>query len=288
MLIPPLRIVLSGGGIRAVAHSGSLKALEEEGMLKSVKEYVGVSAGAMLALCLSIGYSVETLASLCLKFDFTVIRTLEPETMLSFFETLGLDSGHRLQRLIESILHQKGLLPTTTFSEIPNLRIFASDLMTCEPREFSATKTPNANVVRGLLASMCIPGYFTPVTDEETGHILIDGAALHNFPLAFLSAEEQKTALGITFSEEHTRVEKIENIFEYFQQIYACFYLPRTFDVWEKNKGRVIILPCGDFPMWDFEASSERRATMIKIGYDATKKFIKTPQTAPLRRMSCS
>ena len=49
MRIPPLRIVLSGGGIRAVAHSGALKALEEKGMLVAVKEYIGLSAGGLIA-----------------------------------------------------------------------------------------------------------------------------------------------------------------------------------------------------------------------------------------------
>ena len=42
MLIPPRRILLSGGGIRAVAHLGALQFLESKGLLKAVKEIVGV------------------------------------------------------------------------------------------------------------------------------------------------------------------------------------------------------------------------------------------------------
>ncbi len=59
MFIPPRRIVLSGGGMRAVAHIGALQVLEARGHLAHVKEYVGVSAGAFLAFCLAIGYTLK-------------------------------------------------------------------------------------------------------------------------------------------------------------------------------------------------------------------------------------
>ena len=108
MRIPPLRIVLSGGGIRAVAHSGALKALEEKGMLVAAKEYIGLSAGGLIAFCVAIGYSIPQLANLCQRFDFSSIRTLEFEDMLSFFESYGLDTGARLNRLLESLPRQRG------------------------------------------------------------------------------------------------------------------------------------------------------------------------------------
>jgi NTE family protein len=294
--IPPLRIVLSGGGIRCVAHSGALKKLEELGLLVAVKEYIGVSAGGLIAFCIAIGYSIPKLASLCRVFDFSSIRSLEPEDIVSFFDTYGMDTGMKLQRLLESLLKHRGLSPTMTFKQLkehnpsaPLLRIFAADLCTVQPREFSASKTPNATLVTALMASMCIPGYFVPIKDKETGHLLVDGGALHNFPFAFLTPEEQESALGLTFSEDHVRVEKIESIYQYFQQIYACFYLPRTLDIWNKNKDTIIIIPCGEYPLWDFEASAETKERIIQIGYDSVTRFLQGPIRAKIvRRYSVS
>lgn len=294
--IPPLRIVLSGGGIRAVAHSGALKKLEEEGLLSAVKEYVGVSAGALIAFCITIGYNIPKLANLCNKFDFSTIRSVEPEDIFSFFETYGMDSGAKLHRLLESLLRQRNLPVTLTFKQLretlptsPILRVFATDLCAVLPREFSEKKTPSATLVHALMASMCIPGYFVPVKDSETGHFLVDGGALHNFPLAFLTDAEQEAALGITFSEDHVKVDKIESVYQYFQQIYACFYLPRTLDIWNKNKDKIIIIPCGEYPLWDFEASAEAKERLIRLGYEAAAFFLKG-STKPLlkRRYSVS
>lgn len=289
--IPPLRIVLSGGGIRCVAHSGALKKLEESHMLVAVKEYVGVSAGALIAFCVAIGYPIPKLAGLCRDFDFSSIRALEPEDFLSFFDKYGMDSGAKLQRLIESLLKHRGLAATLSFKQLkelqpnaPSLRIFAADLCTVEPREFSAIKTPNVTLVTSLMASMCIPGYFVPVKDTETGHLLVDGGALHNFPLSFLKPDEQETALGLTFSEDHVKPEKIESMYQYFQQIYACFYLPRTLDVWSKHKDKIIIIPCGDYPLWDFEAPVEAKERMIQLGYKAVSTFLADSRKATIKR----
>jgi NTE family protein len=289
--IPPLRIVLSGGGIRAVAHSGALKKLEEDGMLTAVKEYIGVSAGALIAFCITIGYKIPNLANLCNKFDFSTIRSLEPEDLFSFFETYGMDSGTKLQRLLESLLRQRGLPTTLTFKQLresiptaPMLRVFATDLCAVKQKEFSEKKTPGVTLVTALMASMCIPGYFVPIKDSETGHFLVDGGALHNFPFAFLTDAEQEAALGITFSEDHVKVEKIDSVYQYFQQIYACFYLPRTLDIWNKNKDKIIIIPCGDYPLWDFEASAEAKERLIRLGYEAAACFLKGSAKPLLKR----
>jgi len=289
--IPPLRIVLSGGGIRCVAHSGALKKLEEDGMLTAVKEYIGVSAGALIAFCIAIGYTIPKLKSLCNNFDFSTIRSLEPEDIFSFFDKYGMDSGTKLQRLLESLLKHRGLPSTLTYKQLrehspsaPILRVFATDLCAVLPREFSEKKTPNISLVTSLMASMCIPVYFVPVKDPETGHLLVDGGVLQNFPLAFLTPSEQETALGITFSEDHVKVKKIESVYQYFQQIYAGFYLPRTLDIWNKNRDKIIIIQCGDYPLWDFEASTEAKERLIQFGYEASSAFLKRRAPAQITR----
>ena len=55
MLLPPKRIVFTGGGLRSLCHFGVLEVLQKKGLLKNVKEYIGVSAGALVGFCAMLG-----------------------------------------------------------------------------------------------------------------------------------------------------------------------------------------------------------------------------------------
>lgn len=294
MKIPPQTIVLSGGGIRVIAHVGALRRLEKAGMLKAVREFVGVSAGAWLCFCLCIGYSLRTIEILCKGFDFGLLRNLEPELILNILDSFGIDDAANLRKLLESLLRQQNLPIDCTFEGLvkerpssPTLRIFAADICSCQPYEFSLQKTPKATIVDALLASMCIPCYFTPIVEPTTGHYLVDGGVFHNLPLAFLTEKEAEHALSLAFSDTHTQVEKIETLPEFFLQIYACFYVPRNQQVISRYKDKVIVIPYGHYPMWDFEASDEVRQDMLKVGYEAADAYLRDFQTQkPLRRYS--
>ena len=47
--IPPRRLLFSGGGIRVISCLGALQVLQEKNIVKCVREYCGVSAGALAA-----------------------------------------------------------------------------------------------------------------------------------------------------------------------------------------------------------------------------------------------
>lgn len=297
MLIPPRRIVLSGGGIRALAHLGALETLEKKGLLKNVKEYVGVSAGAFVGFSLVIGYTLPELRMLCSLFDFGLIRNLDPEAALQFPSTYGFDNGENLIKLLHSLLRIKKVSLRMTFGEwvsknptTPSLRCFATDLYKTSPREFSAEKTPNVTFVDALRASMSLPGYFTPVKDPETGNMLVDGGILHNFPLAFLPVHERADSLGLSFSYDHTNVSEIPDLLTFFSQIFACYYIPRTYSLHKNHPDRCIVIPCGHIAAWNFEATQEEREGIIALGKKAAEEFLDSytalEKSKPIRRYS--
>lgn len=298
MLIPPRRIVLSGGGIRALAHLGALATLEKEGLLRNIKEYIGVSAGAFVGFSLCIGYTIAELKMLCSVFDFALIRNLDPEAALEFPTSFGFDNGENLMKLLHSLLRIKKIPLDMTFGtwkELhpngPLLRCFASDLHTTSPREFSAEKAPTVLLTDALRASMSLPGYFTPVKDTVTGNLLVDGGILHNFPLAFLPFSEHEDALGLSFSYEHTNVSEIPDLLTFFSQIFACYYIPRTYALHKQHAKRCIVIPCGHIQAWNFEATQEEREGIMMLGQKAAEEFVKASsrfeqQKKPIRRFS--
>ena len=294
-IIPPRKICFSGGGIRAVAFVGALEILNKHKLLVNVKEYVGVSAGALIGFVLSIGYTFQELKKLVLEFDFSLIRNLEPENTLLFLEQYGMDNGANLQRLCESVVKQKNISATITFQELseirpalPAFRCYASDLTTCKVREFSLEATPNVEIIQALRASMCLPFYFTPIEDPITGHLLTDGALLNNYPMVFLPEEEQKYSLGMMFSGDHAENNEIENFYDFLLQMFACVYMPKIRQITSSNLiERTILLPRGDFPSWNFEATKEERQMLIEAAAEATTRFLEQGnRVKPFRRYS--
>ena len=182
MLIPPYRITLSGGGIRGLAHIGALEVLEENGSLRAVKEYIGISAGALIAFCMCVGATLSELRMMATVLDFGSIRDLEPETMLSFMETFGLDTGSNLEKLARAVLRAKGLSPTLTFEELvaarptlPRLRIFATDLNTCTIAELSAATSPTMSSQQPSVRPPAFPSIFSQCGIPLRDTILLTG-----------------------------------------------------------------------------------------------------------------
>ncbi len=139
MLIPPRRIVFTGGGLRSLGHLGALEYLQEKGLLKKVKEYIGVSAGALIGFCMMLGYEIKELQKAVAEFDFTILQNAHPEIILEFFSKYGVDSGELLEKFLVSLLRIKGHPIDMTFEDwaLKNprglrFRCFACDLNTCE------------------------------------------------------------------------------------------------------------------------------------------------------------
>ena len=288
--IPPRRLALSGGGIRAIAHVGAIRVLHEHGFLRCLDEVLGVSAGALFALMMALGYTLREIEDLSLRFDFTLLRNPDPDFLFVFTETLGLDKGEALNRLIISILRQKGFPPTTTFADIaarpvrhPAFRCFATDIITNESREFSFATTPTVPIVLAVRASMSLPLYYTPVTDPETGHLLMDGGLLHNLPHGHVKALPD--SVGLHFINPDTPA--VEPTI--FHRMYDSVMKLRYTRLLEEYTDSLIRLPCADISPIHFDITLEERKAMIAIAAAAATSFLFTPAARlSKRRFSAS
>ncbi len=301
MIIPPKRIVFTGGGLRSLCHFGSLEELEKRGLLQHLKEVLGVSAGAMVGFSYMLGYTIPEMIKTVVEFDFSILQDAHPELVLDFFNTFGIDSGDRMEKFLISLLRIKGYPVDMTFgqwaTQYPTrvkLRCFASDLHTCQVKEFSAEKTPTVSFVFALRASMCLPLYFVPLKDPETDHYYVDGGVIQNFPMNVLSDAEKETALGISFLYTQDTVESIPDFVSYLRQIYNCGFNPRTYRVQQDNSLRCILIPTGSLSAYNFDLTKEDRLALIDQGRIATQRFCETylnflrQQTKPVRRYSAS
>ncbi len=299
MLIPPKRLVFTGGGLRSLCHFGALEVLEQKGLLIHVKELLGVSAGALVGFSYMLGYTIPEMIKTVSEFDFSILQDAHPELVLDFFSHYGIDSGERMEKFLISLLRIKGYPIDMTFGQWaiqqpqrPRLRCFASDLHTCKTKEFSTEATPDVSFVFALRASMCLPLYFVPLRDPETQHYLVDGGVIQNFPMNVLSDSEKETALGISFLYSQDATKDIPDFIGYLRQIYNCGFNPRTYQVQQDNKLRCILIPTGSLSAYNFDLTKEHRLELIEQGRSATQKFCATylkflaDHRKPVRRYS--
>ena len=164
----PHTIVLGGGGVKAVAHIGALNALEKAGHLRLCRHYVGLSAGALVAFGICLGYPLPTLHDLCERFDFAALQDPAPEGILSFLDNYGIDTGERLSKFLGALLTIRGYPSNINFGALKShgakrLTVVATNMTTGKPAIFNAELTPDFKVIDALRASMGIPFYFWPV-----------------------------------------------------------------------------------------------------------------------------
>jgi len=282
-LIPPRRIVLSGGSLRTLGYLGAFEVLEQHRLLVHLKEIVAVSAGGFFAFCKMLGYTTKELRDAAIELDFSILTNIHPEGALSYFETFGIDTGENLKRFLQSFLRIKTYSPTLTFQEWAQLnpsgiqlRILATDLNRIEPKEFSLAKTPTVPIVDALRASMSLPFFFMPVHDTETGHLLADGGVLSNFPMNLLTEEELEETWGISFEYTTSKVEAIPDFLAFMNQIYSTLTIPRTYATQQKYRDQCILIKSGEYKAWDFAISKEMKEHLIQDGKDAALQYIQT------------
>jgi NTE family protein len=288
----PHRIYLSGGGMCAIAHVGALIELSKHIPLKAVKEWMGVSAGSLVAMCICIGFTLEELTEICVKFDFTNIKEYDsvPGWLLHF----GIDTGERLHKLIEACLHVKGLSSDTTFKECltkfgRSLRVVATDLNDAESKTFCPQSTPDYRIADAVRASMSYPYYFQPFVCPKTNHYLSDGAIISNYPLFVLPREEHARTLSILI---RTSIEKNENLMD--MPIEDIIARPIKIVLTERTNiearfydSQCIQVRLGNLNTMEFAFDEETKNFIIKRGKDAIEEYLKT-RPRPQRRHSAN
>lgn len=286
----PRIMVLSGGGVKAVAHIGALKTLEAAGTLAAVRTWVGLSAGALIAFGICLGYSLAALHDVCERFDFAALQDPAPEGFLSFLDNYGIDTGERLSRFVQALLTIRGHSSDMTFAALtatgaPTLRIVATDMVTGRPIIFSAAETPDARLVDGLRASMSLPFYFWPVRGP-TGNMLVDGGVHGLYPINLLSVEEQRYALGIMLTQDLDAWTNASGPDAYVLRLYEIAASAKNELVAQAHAGQTIRVVTPKISMVEFTLTAEQRAELYKSGVRGAEAWLAGLRGARRRRHS--
>lgn len=155
-------IVLSGGGIRGIAHLGVLKAFINAGITFS--HISGTSAGSIAGAFYAAGIDPEEGLNIFIKTK--LLRFIRPAV-----GSLGLINIENTSNLLKEYFPD---------DKIENLKIPLTIAATnfSEGKLVYFTKGP---LIRAIQASSCIPGIFRPIIID--GQMYVDGGILNNFPV---------------------------------------------------------------------------------------------------------
>ena len=161
-------LVLSGGGIRGMAHIGLIKAMQEHGLTAQV--VAGTSVGALVGALYANGNSIEEMLQF---FKDTPLFQYNFFT----FNKPGLIDTERYFNIF------KQHFPSNSFEALrKKLYVVATDLM--NGREVVFCSGP---LIRPLLASAALTPVFSPV--EIEGILFSDGGIMNNFPKEYIEKD---------------------------------------------------------------------------------------------------
>ena len=245
-------IVLSGGGVRGIAHLGVLKAFINAGIKFS--HISGTSAGSIAGAFYAAGIDPEEGFNIFMK--TRLLRFIRPA-----MGALGLINIERTADLLREYL------PHDSFEELKiPLTIAATNFS--EGKLVYFNKGP---LIRAVQASSCIPGIFKPIMIDN--QMYVDGGILNNFPVEPLLGNCE---FIIGSSCNHLKsVDKITNITTLITRA-SIMAIDREMER-KTSLCNVLIEPKGMGEISTFEM--KKAENIYWIAYEETLKAIKHSET---------
>lgn len=197
-------LVIGGGGTAGYCYIGALRELfgsddsDDKPKLSDVKNFIGTSAGSIMATILSCTSNQEYLMEKFAQFDVSKLQDDSYGMMMDLYRLyykFGYNKGEYALNVMREIMGELTGNPKITFAEHyektkHNLVITGSNTTTKQIVYFNRLTHPNMEVALAVRASMSIPLMFVPITYQTekfqnilgTKAIYVDGGLLDNYP----------------------------------------------------------------------------------------------------------
>jgi predicted acylesterase/phospholipase RssA len=246
-------LVLGPASMGIFSLIGALKARETS--LADVKEISGSSAGAILALFLAVGMSMDEIIDVSLSLNipnFVKIR------IGSFFNKFGFVDMAPIRRKLVDIC---GSDPT--FNEL-DMKIYVSAycLNTAETVYFSKDTHPDMKVIDAVCMSMAVPFIFACGNYED--NIYVDGGMKEEYPLTPFLDKKPHEVTCIKIKMDRIFQETIDNPKQFVDVLVRSALSNR--EVY-KSPIKIVEINVGDTDVFDFNMKYEEKVRLYNTGY---------------------
>ena len=203
-------LVLSGGGLKGLAHIGVFKALEERGLVPDL--VVGSSMGSLVGAAWAAGMPVAEMASRAL-----LVRRRH------VFQVAHIDMAFR--RLLAPAIYRRepldllihDLVGDRTFDDLARpLLVNSVDLHSGRQVLWGLPGRRSVRVADAVFASCALPGIFPPRNID--GRLYVDGAVVENLPIHVAATASRGPVVAVNVAA--TSVERAEHETQGFAATY--------------------------------------------------------------------
>ena len=198
-------LVFEGGGVKGIAYLGVLEILSEKGIIDQIQRVGGTSAGAINAILLGLGFTLDETTRILWGLDFTKFMDdswgLVQDTA-RLIEQYGWYKGDFFRDWIGKLIKEKTGNSEATFADIEALKkkrkfkslyFMGTNLSTRFSEVFSAEHTPRWCVADAVRISMSVPLFFAAKRSLR-GDVYVDGGVIDNYPIKLFDRDKYVTA----------------------------------------------------------------------------------------------
>ena len=196
-------IVFEGAGMRGLAYGGVVSSLEQHGIIDDIEKVGGTSAGAIIALLISLDYNSEELTSIIYNTKFRKFNDGKFIFIGGISRTMkryGWYRGEKFSEWLGNLIEEKTGNPEITFEQLhergyKDLYLTATCLNRQQLVILSRKTYPNMKIKDAVRVSMSVPLYYQAVFVDRAGNIfskpvdgkkldvMVDGGIIGNFPI---------------------------------------------------------------------------------------------------------
>ena len=182
-------LVLSGGGLKGLAHIGVFRALEESGLVPDL--VVGSSMGSLIAAAWASGMSAADMEARALKVERRhVFKVAHTDMALRRMHSPAVYRREPLETLIASIVGAR------RFRDVrPRLLVNTVDLGSGRQVVWGSAASEDVSLADVVFASCALPGIFPP--REIGGRHYVDGAIVENLPVRVAAAAAPSPIIAV-------------------------------------------------------------------------------------------
>lgn len=303
-------LVLEGAGVRGIAYVGALKYLEEKNLSSGIDKTGGTSAGAIMALAISLGYNSKEIEDLVYNMKvqkFNDGKFFFIGGIARMNRNYGWYRGKRFSRWLEEVIEAKTGNADITFAELhargfKDLHVTGTSLNNQKLIVFSKESYPDMKVKDAVRISMSIPLYFEALIIDSAGHVIsrrdakpyhdivVDGGFTGNFPITIFDSRSLDSRI-VNPNTLGLRIDTPEQIaydaasrgiapipIHRFKTYVGAFY---NFVIENLNRSqlttadweRSVSISCGDIGPKIRKLTVEEKDLLINNGYEAMRLY---------------
>ena len=207
-------IVLSGGGPVLIQYLSAIQELEQHNFLhmSDIESIYGTSAGAIVAVMISLKFEWETLNDYIIKRPWQDVFPIKVQNILDAYSKKGIFDISHIEKCFKPLFEAKNLSLYITLKEYYELTKIDIHMYSFEINDYiihdiSHKTHPDVTVLNAIHMSCAMPVLISPVFIDNG--CFIDGGVACNYPLNFCLESGKKPEEIIGFKNKYS-IEKTD------------------------------------------------------------------------------